>query len=433
VILVCCVAMTAFVELFGSDLLTKEGKKPTTDVLAGKTGVFVYFSAHWCPPCRGFTPKFAEFHTKFADDKNFATIFVSSDKDQEAFDSYYGEQPWFALPYEDRSRKDSLSKKFKVQGIPSLVLLDGDGKLITKDGRTKVMENIETCDGYPWVPATFAEALGSEFERKDGSTVGLEAIAGKTLGLYFSAHWCPPCRGFTPKLKEFYEAYKAKDPNFEIVFVSSDKDEAGMKSYFKEDHGDYLALPFSQRQAKSDLSDMFGVQGIPTFVAIDDKGRVLNSNARSKVAAGADAVIKDGWEPAAVGDMAEGPEAAGTDINECPTVVAFCAKSSATEQAAILESMTQVAKRYIAAKGDDDPKYIFLMVKSQGGMVEQIQALTKKDGGEIGDAPTMLLFDIPDNGGFYKSDAKTITVETIDAFIKQKEDGSSKRLQLSRG
>merc|ERR1712048_345399 len=279
---------------------------------------------------------------------------------------------------------------------------------------------------------TFAEALGTEFIDKKDNKVGLEAIAGKTLGLYFSAHWCPPCRGFTPKLKEFYSEYKAKDPNFEIIFVSSDKDAAGMKSYFTEDHGDYLALPFERRQAKADLSSMFGVEGIPSFAVVDANGKTLNANARGKVAAGVDAILKDGWAPPAVGDMAEGPEAAGTDINECPTIVALCSKASADAQAAIYEALKQVAEKYIAEKGDDDPKYIFLIVKEDGGMVEQLKALTKKDGGEFGDAPTMLLFDIPDNGGFYKSDAKEITVETINAFIKQKKDGSSKRLQLSR-
>lgn len=58
------------------------------------------------------------------------------------------------------------------------------------------------------------------------------------------AHWCPPCRRFTPKLAQFYESNKSKFENsFEIVFISFDEDEDGFNEYFKE--MPWKALPFS--------------------------------------------------------------------------------------------------------------------------------------------------------------------------------------------
>ena len=60
-------------------------------------------------------------------DITFEIIFASSDRDQAAFDEYYGEMPWLALPFSDRDRKAALSKRFKVSGIPMLVLLNPDG------------------------------------------------------------------------------------------------------------------------------------------------------------------------------------------------------------------------------------------------------------------------------------------------------------------
>lgn len=42
-------------------------------------------------------------------------------------------------------------------------------------------------------------------------------------GIYFSAHWCPPCRRFTPFLSKFYNAIKIREnKKFEILFVSQD-------------------------------------------------------------------------------------------------------------------------------------------------------------------------------------------------------------------
>jgi len=113
--------------LLGDTLLTADGEKPTSEVLAGKKTLALYFSAHWCPPCRGFTPnlvKAFEAYTKSGGEE-CALVFVSSDRDAEAFAEYYAEMPGlFALPYANRELKKSLSEKFEVSGIPTLVSLD---------------------------------------------------------------------------------------------------------------------------------------------------------------------------------------------------------------------------------------------------------------------------------------------------------------------
>lgn len=48
-------------------------------------------------------------------------------------------------------------------------------------------------------------------------------LNGKVVGIYFSAHWCPPCRQFTPLLVQTYNKLRAEGKEFEVVFVSSDK------------------------------------------------------------------------------------------------------------------------------------------------------------------------------------------------------------------
>ena len=95
--------------------------------------------------------------------------------------------------------------------------------------------------------------LGESLIKGKGKTV-VETTSlvgqGKVLGLYFSAHWCPPCRGFTPKLAAFYEKFKASDKSdlLEIVFISSDRDEKSFTEYYNE--MPWLALPFSDRDRK---------------------------------------------------------------------------------------------------------------------------------------------------------------------------------------
>ena len=101
------------------------------------------------------------------------------------------------------------------------------------------------------------------FIRADGSTLEADAaLANKELILiYFSAHWCPPCKRFTPILKEFYDKV-AKD-GVEIIFLSWDQTPEEMVSYMKESHGDWLAFQHDS-EMKEKLEEKFNVCGIPS-------------------------------------------------------------------------------------------------------------------------------------------------------------------------
>lgn len=129
-------------EILGDQLINHKGENISVSDLASKKIVGVYFSAHWCPPCRFFTPVLIETYQKLVKNgESIEIVFVSSDKDQNAFKEYYGSMPWLAVDYQDRERKQKLAEMFGVRGIPTFVILDGSGNLLTKDGRTVVAQD----------------------------------------------------------------------------------------------------------------------------------------------------------------------------------------------------------------------------------------------------------------------------------------------------
>lgn len=69
-----------------------------------------------------------------------------------AFGQYFTQMgKWFALPPEEAmgERGKMLSDKYKVKSIPTLVLLDDLGNVITRDGRNKIPVD-KNGIGFPW-------------------------------------------------------------------------------------------------------------------------------------------------------------------------------------------------------------------------------------------------------------------------------------------
>ncbi|KAL8581489.1 hypothetical protein ACOMHN_042882 [Nucella lapillus] len=126
----------------------KEGDV-SVESLADNDLIGIYFSSHWCPPCRGFTPALAETYTTLKEaGKKFEVVFVSSDRSDEDYKSYYNEMPWLTIGF-GSDKKDVLCERYDVSGIPCLVLVDKDGQTVTTEGRSKVSED-PTGQNFPW-------------------------------------------------------------------------------------------------------------------------------------------------------------------------------------------------------------------------------------------------------------------------------------------
>jgi nucleoredoxin len=316
-----------------------------------------------------------------------------------------------------RDVKDALSKKYKVNGIPSLVIVDAEGETITKEGRDAISSD-PAGEKFPWKPLSPAEkkkavldALGKDL---------LQKTAGKPIGLYFSAHWCPPCRGFTPKLSEFYkDGLKDK---MEIIFVSSDRDEKSFNEYSAE--MPWLSLPFAKRNEKETLSKAFGVNGIPAFIVINSDGSVITENGRTKVMNDPKAQnFPEGWLPQPFNDVNDDP----SSLNEEQCLIAL---GSSREISAAVES---VASEYFTKAGNDVSAMPMRFYSApEGNVSNQLRKLTGLEGEKL------LLLDIPSGGAFYVYDifwsgygGEKVDATAVKEFIAGIAAGNVKRNQLS--
>ncbi|KAJ0091326.1 hypothetical protein Patl1_12748 [Pistacia atlantica] len=189
-------------------------------------------------PCKSFTPQLVQLYdTLIARGKELEIVFISFDHDKTGFEEHFKCMPWLAVPFDVTFHKE-LRNRYQVDRIPSLIPLASDGITVSE-------------------------------------------LAGKTIGLYFGAHWCPPCRAFTIQLIEVYNELKtATDQCFEIVLVSTDRDHKEFDLNLSS--MPWLAIPYEDR-TRQDLCRIFKIKGIPALVLIGPDGKTINTNGKDMI------------------------------------------------------------------------------------------------------------------------------------------------------
>lgn len=151
-----------FKSKFPAKLLKGPKKEIDTETALQGKMVALYFSASWCGPCRSFTPQLVNFYKHASKRGNLEIILVSSDKNEQDMLAYIKKynMPWTTIPFNDKSRAQ-LKKEFNVNGIPTLVVLNSHGKVISKNARWDVviMKNkaINAWKSSEYTPKTYKD------------------------------------------------------------------------------------------------------------------------------------------------------------------------------------------------------------------------------------------------------------------------------------
>uniref|UniRef100_A0AAY4AWT0 Nucleoredoxin n=1 Tax=Denticeps clupeoides TaxID=299321 RepID=A0AAY4AWT0_9TELE len=300
-----------------------------------------------------------------------------------------------------------LWNKYKVTSIPSLVFVDAaTGKVVCRNGLLVVRDDPAGLE-FPWGPKPFAEVVSGPLLRNNRQTTDSSSLEGSYIGVYFSAHWCPPCRSLTRVLVESYRKVKESGHKFEIVFVSADRSEDLFQQYFSE--MPWLAVPYADEARRSRLNRLYGIQGIPTLILLDTEGHMITRQGRVEVLNDPEC-RRFPWHPQPVQELSESN---AVQLHEGPCVVLFVDAEDEGELLPAKELIQPIAEKILVkykAKEEESPLQFF--VAGEDDMSDSLRDYTNLPEA----APLLTILDMSARAKYVR-DVEEITPAVVEQFV----------------
>lgn len=119
-------------------------------------------------------------------------------------------------------------------------------------------------------------APGWTYTDLNGKKVSLSDFKGKYVYVDVWASWCGPCRRENPYLKKIEHEFEGKN----VVFISlsiDEKEDAWRKAVASDNVGGIQV--WSPQGWRSSIVRDYEINGIPRYILIDPKGKLISSNA----------------------------------------------------------------------------------------------------------------------------------------------------------
>lgn len=113
--------------IFDFTLESNQGDKITLSKLKGKI-VIIDFWATWCPPCREAIPELIKLYDKYQG-QDLIVLGIALDDRDDVIKLSQEMKINYPVLFDDKT----VAKKYEVQSIPTLYLLDKNGKQVHKE------------------------------------------------------------------------------------------------------------------------------------------------------------------------------------------------------------------------------------------------------------------------------------------------------------